>query len=106
MHMELTDYARRRFSIVLGGVILPSVTAVCVSSRSRYDQTMPAFRHRRGWCCALPLTVEGLDGLVVDPSTRSDSSPRQLRLGNPGPWVSPARFGRNSFGATSVTARS
>src|ERR1700733_9489143 len=44
--------------------------------------------------------------VMLPPSTRSDSNPRQLRLGNPGPWLSPDRFGRNNFGVTPVMARS
>lgn len=42
---------------------------------------------------------------ILAPSTRSESSPRQLRLGNPGPCVSPDRVGKNNLGLTSVTAR-
>jgi hypothetical protein len=49
-----------------------------------------------GWCSSL-LLIGRSAAVKSTPRIRSDSSPRQLRLGNPGPCDSPDSPGRNSF---------
>src|SRR5258706_15076960 len=54
----------------------------------------------------ITLRIYPLEVAPYDKRTRSESRPRQLKLGKPGPWATPASIGRWRRGAKPLSERS